>query len=233
MKEVSADIAVVAQSYRYHNPPEILLKMQDLASQLLRWLSDLFGSLRIKVPGLADSSMASSVMQILLYGAGLVGACFAVYLVWRRLRDLKIQNERARRPVSSTIKLLNASGWQQEAEQLAADGLFREACRALYLSCLQLLHERGIAEFVATRTNYEYWYVLARHSLLQQRFRALVNPVELLWFGSKQATQDDYLICLKALRDFQVEVAAVTPAADEQNRPGIARGKPASITEKD
>ncbi len=233
MKEVSADIAVIAQSYRYHNPPELLLKMQEIASQLLRWLSDLLSSLRIKVPGLADSSMASNVMQVLLYGAGLVGACFAVSLIWRRLRDLKIESERARSPAASTIKLLNSSGWQKEAEQLATDGLYREACRALYLSCLQLLHERGIAEFVATRTNYEYWYALARHSMLQQSFRALVSPVELIWFGSKPATQDDYLICLKALREFQAEVAQVPPAAGEHHRPEIARSKPAAFTEKD
>jgi hypothetical protein len=208
--------------------------MQDLIGQGLRWLNDLFGTIHIKVPGLADSSAASSVMQWLLYGAGIAGAVICLALLWARLSQLKKQSEGSRKHVSSITRVLDSSGWQKEAEQLATASKWREACRALYLSFLQLLHERGISEFVPTRTNYEYWHALAKHSSLQRRFRTLVNPVEAIWFGSQPASQNDYKLCLTALKDLQSEVALVTPTATgaSESKSGL-RTEPADFKERD
>ena len=41
--------------------------------------------------------------------------------------------------------------------QLLKENATKEACRALYMSCLHLLDEDEIAVFAPTKTNYEYF----------------------------------------------------------------------------
>ena len=211
VKDVTAQIAEVAKQYQYKEAPSFLVMFQDWITWVLRTISDFLSSFRILIPGLSDTRTVSSIMQFLLYLAGIVAAGAVMYLVWHRLGDLKIQSQLARGGKAVTQTLLDSSGWRTEAADLAAKGQWKDACRAIYLSLLRLLAEKQIAEFSVTRTNYEYFYVLAPYPALQQGFREIASLVESIWFGGANASQADYDYCVHQAAELSSEVERVKP----------------------
>ena len=209
MKDISPEIKAIADSYRYPKPPDLLVALQDQVSRLLRLLVDWLDSLHIDIPGLADTKAVGNVMQLILYGAGVPAALIVIGLVFSRLRQLQRQTRLSRRGPAEVEVVLDAGGWRLQSERLAAGGHWRESCRALYLSLLHVLDERGIAELAPTKTNYEYLYTLAAHPPVQQPFRKLVQAVETVWFGQKEASESDYRSCLAALEEVIGEVEQV------------------------
>src|SRR5439155_15756948 len=91
--DITPQIAEVARKYEYHEPPDFLARLlvwlQDFISHVLRAFSDFLNSFRIVVPGLSDSRTVSSIMQILLYLAGIAAAAGIMYVLWNRLGYLK------------------------------------------------------------------------------------------------------------------------------------------------
>lgn len=86
------------------------------------------------------------------------------------------------------------------------------------MSCLHLLDENKIAVFAPTKTNYEYFYTLKQKPTIAVHFRPLVDTVELIWFGNKEAEESDYIDCLNLLTD--IENAAAKIKANSQQREG-------------
>jgi hypothetical protein len=206
--EIYPQIAQVAMSYDYKKPPDLLVKIQAGLEKFLRMLNDWLNSFQIRVPGLTDSRMASTILQVILW---LVGAlCLVLLLValWNRLKQLKLQTQLARKGQTASGQLLNAEAWRSESERLAAAGNFKEACRASYFSALRILDERKILEFSPTRTNYEYWYALAKTKKLAKDFRSLAYLVELVWFGNRQADKADYEESIALLKQIESESQA-------------------------
>jgi len=68
------------------------------------------------------------------------------------------------------------------------------------MSVLHLLDERNVVPFSATRSNYEYFYALKRMQSVAESFRRLVDSVEYIWFGDKQANNDDFRYCMEQSR---------------------------------
>ena|ERR1700679_618668 len=68
------------------------------------------------------------------------------------------------------------------------------------MSTLHLLDERNIMAFSATKTNYEYFYALKRMAKVAESFHNLVDLVEHIWFGDKEATGEDYKQCREQAR---------------------------------
>jgi hypothetical protein len=207
--EIYPQIAQVAISYDYKKPPDLLVKIQQWIEKVLRLINDWLNSLQIKVPGLTDSRMASTVLQVVLWLIGALCLTLLLAALWNRLKQLKLQTQMARKGQTVSGQLLDASAWRCEGERLAADGNFKEACRASYFSALRLLDEKKILEFSATRTNYEYWYALAKSQQLAQRFRALSHLVELVWFGKSQANKTDYEESMNLLKQIEIESEAI------------------------
>ncbi len=220
MKDVSAEIAAVAAAYQYHPPPEALVRTQELVARLQRLLLDWLGSFHISVPALAEAKTVSQVMQLLLHLAGALGALAVIWLVWTRLSQLRLQSALARNGQVTVTGVPDSAAWRREAERLSGAGDWRAGCRALYLSALRLLEEAGIAGFVPTRTNYEYWYALSGRPGVQKAFRELVAPVETVWFGRDSATADDYRLCLARLTDLEAQVEPAR-AQDDSGSPVI------------
>ena len=54
--------------------------------------------------------------------------------------------------------------------------------------------------FSATKTNYEYFYALKRMAKVAESFHNLVDLVEHIWFGDKEATGEDYKQCREQAR---------------------------------
>lgn len=197
--DISRQLEEVARSYQYHKPPDVLLVLQEKLAAALRWLYDLLASFNILVPGLADTRAVGDLMQLIVYAAGAAAVLLVIAVAWSRLGQLQSQSALARQGKLSFETVLDAAGWMGEAGLLAERGDYRSACRALYMSMLKLLDERGIAPFAPARTNYEYAYMLSAHPHLQPPFRRLVDRVESVWFGGCQADRSMFSECRELL----------------------------------
>ena len=193
--DISQQIEQVASGYRYNKPPDLLVTVQELVARFLRFLYDLLNMLHINAPGLTDSHAVSNVLRVILVFLGIACLTALVVVLARRVKQIRLTNERTKIVGASASRLLTADDWQAEAERLAAGAQWREACRALYFSLLRLLDERGILQFSPTRTNYEYFYALVRKKELAETFRTLVSLVESTWFGNYHAERGDYDRC--------------------------------------
>ena len=110
---------------------------------------------------------------------------------------------------------LDQQGWKNYAQELVQKENYRDAIRAVYMSTLYLLDEKGIMKFAQNKTNYEYLYALGtrgsiKHSL-QQPFRNLVDRVESVWFGFASCDKSDYDFCLGVLTEMETTLSTGMP----------------------
>jgi len=211
-RDISPVIQDVAKNYHYHKPPEFVIFVQDMIAKLLRLLKDFLDSLHFYVPA-HDTRMVGNLLKFAWFALGAVGVAAVAYFAWRRLKQLKGIAQQAKRGQFASETLLDADAWRKQAEELAGQKEWKEACRALYFSLLKRLDEKGVVEFMPTRTNYEYWYALARHKPIAMPFREIANIVESSWFGNRNATTGDYEDCIKFLSQAQEEIERVHEAA--------------------
>lgn len=209
-RDIAPEIASVAGKYNYKKPPDLLLQLQEWIDKALRFLNEFLSSLRIHMPGMSDTSVVGNIIQAVVLITGALCLLVIIFFAMKRLSQLNAQSQLAKKGQSAAHLLLDAQGWKQEAATLAEKQDWREACRAIYMSSLRSFHESSVIEFAPTRTNYEYWYALApRSEMLARSFRSLANQVELVWFGNKTATQDDYATCCKELIKVEEECGAL------------------------
>jgi hypothetical protein len=212
--DITAKIAEVARSYDFREPPDIILTAQNWLALLLRWLIDFLESLHIILPGSADSKMVGTLMQVLLYASGFAGGMVLIAVALIRIRRIRSKQRLSSIRGSATESLLDSAGWKAEAARLAGSSDWRGACRALYLSLLRNLDEKKVSPYAPTKTNYEYWYALARYPSLQLAFRQLAYSVEAIWFGQQTAGADDYARCAEQLTAAEQEASRVSPAGE-------------------
>jgi hypothetical protein len=196
-RNISREIAEIGKNYDYQQPPDILIKLQDLLAYFLRLLRDFLSYLKLPELGSSDSRSVATLLQVLVITAGVVAVVMVLLLVASKLRALQAQRNLALGSMVVAESPLDSKGWLMLGEELEAKGSHREACRAVYMSTLHLLDEQKIIAFSATKTNYEYFYALKRLSKVAQSFRNLVDLVEYIWFGDKEATSEDYTQCRK------------------------------------
>lgn len=214
IKDISPQIAQVAEHYQLHKPPEAWMFVQHLLSWLLRFVKDLLSSFHIVIPGLADSRYAGSVLQILLYLCGIAASIVLAAAITVRIKQLR---KKRRQPVQGGLFSavpLDSHSWRQQSEALALKGDYAGACRAVYMALIRVLDEHQVANFVAARTNYEYWQSLGDYPDIRRRFRETFLIVESAWFGGNAATSQDYDRCLENLLAVtgQVEKRTELPA---------------------
>lgn len=191
-KDVSQIVEEVARAYDYRQPPGILVKLQELIDDAMRAIQDFLNALTVRIPGVGDTSLIGNIMQIVVIVIGCACVVLVMYALFKRLRNLQKQKQLSSGGAVVLELELDSKGWQAEAERLAQKKEYREALRALYFSFLRRLDEVEILKFSPTRTNYEYWYALARNKQMQQDFRDLADIVEDSWFGWLQPTNQDY-----------------------------------------
>ncbi len=205
-KDIAPEIAAIAGRYSYKKPPDILVQIQEWIDKAWRFVTDLLSSLRIHVPGMSDTNVVGNIMQVLVLLVGAVCLFAIIFFAMKRMSQLNAQSQLAKKGQSAAHRMLDATGWKNEAAQLALKEDWREACRAIYMSSLRTLHESSVIEFAPTRTNYEYWYALApRSETLARSFKSLANQVELIWFGNKLATSSDFEACSTQLSRVEEE----------------------------
>jgi hypothetical protein len=192
LTEISNQIARVAANYSYKQPPDILIQFQNAVQSLLRFIHDFLAAWHIDLQVMSDTRMASNVMQILLWIAGAICLILFIWAMWGRLNQLQHHAQLARNGQSAINEILDSAGWKEQAQSLAAQEKWREACRAVYFACLRNMDESKILEYSPSRSNYEYFYSLTRKPIIAKDFRRLANLVEAVWFGKRTATQEDF-----------------------------------------
>jgi hypothetical protein len=217
LTEISNQIASVAANYNYKQPPDLLIQFQNWVQTILRFIHDFLSALHIELPAVTDTRMASNVMQVMLWIAGSICLILFIWAMWNRLNQLKYQSQLARKGQSAS-ETLDATGWKEQALALAAQGKWREACRALYFAALRNMDESKILEYSPSRSNYEYYYSLTRQPMIAKEFRRLANLVEAVRFGKRTATQADFEELNDLLSGIEKECArhieSTTSAAD-------------------
>jgi hypothetical protein len=194
-KNISHEIGDIAKNYDYRQPPDVLIKMQELLAYLSRLIRDFLSYLRLPNFGSTDNRGIANLLQGLVITAGVVAAVMVLLLVASRLKVLQAQRKLALGSMVVGESPLDSQGWLSLAENLEDNASHKEACRAVYMSILHLLDERKIMAFSVTKTNYEYFYALKRMTKVAQAFRHLADLVEYIWFGDKAASAEDYKQC--------------------------------------
>lgn len=216
-QDVSPQLEKLSSEFQYKDPPDFLIRLQELVSYVLRAVADFLKQFKISLPGMADTSAVGNVMQVLIVIVGVVCLGVVLYLMSTRMKQLRTQAELAKRGALSLEEILDSAGWMQKSEELARERLFKDACRAVYLSVIYSLDEQKILAFTPTRSNYEYFYALHGKSGLQSGFRKLADIVEESWFGNLQAGQEEYDSCVQLCTSlsqdirYYAEKAEVTP----------------------
>lgn len=83
----------------------------------------------------------------------------------------------------------------READELAAQGAFREAVRALYLGLIRLLQLQGFLPRTSTQTNREQLQHLREHTSLFPVMERFVETFETKWYGQRPASPRDVEQC--------------------------------------
>ncbi len=90
--------------------------------------------------------------------------------------------------------------WLRLAKQHEQAGNWREACRALYMAALQLLHDRGWIPHQPGRTDGEYWHEV--QALKQPRpWQLLIRTHERSLFGGEVLTAENLQRCRRAYEE--------------------------------
>lgn len=89
-------------------------------------------------------------------------------------------------------RLRSPLGWRGHADALAAEGLFRDAIRAQYLSVLARLDRTGEIEYRQERTNGEHLRTFRGLRPRQQRFGDATWTFEMAWYGEAEVDATDY-----------------------------------------
>ncbi len=214
--DVHGQIADIAKNYHYHEPLPWLAYLADLAALVIRWFRDFIAALLLSLHIEADTSAIGNAMRILLQVLAVCSACLVLFLVWRRFKQLADKVGHSQASPINISQSFNSEDWVNEAMEHSKATRWKEACRALYMSCLRFFDERDILVFVATRTNFEVWYALAKYKNLAPIFRSLAGTVDASWFGTKAAQENDFLLCLSNLKDIQAEVDVINSQKSPQ-----------------
>ncbi len=192
--------------------PSSLQELIEAIAQGAGWLLDrikaLFHWLRrqfpddVAAPG-APAQIARLVFVLVGAIVVLVAALAARALLAPRLPQPPPGSVRAARedddPLSRT-----ASGWEERARSLAAEGRAREAIRAWYHALLVNCYGAGALHYRRGSTNWEYVHALSPALGWRRRFEDLTRTFDLEWYGHAESSAE----ALQGFAEGAVEILA-------------------------
>ncbi|MGV3617133.1 MAG: DUF4129 domain-containing protein [Fimbriimonas sp.] len=140
-------------------------------------------------PNFAIGAWLNGLVWVLLGAAG----AFLLYLAVRHIRWKATLVRRAKAVLEEDEPDRTLDEWLAQADALAAEGLHREAVRALYLACLLRFDEHRVARFVRGETNWEH---LIRIQASDRRppeldFRPATQAFDRIWYGKQTRGRED------------------------------------------
>lgn len=216
MRDISNELAEVAKHYHFAKTPTIVEELIKQFWRIVRAILEWWNNLTSTHGSSLDSRNVSFLLQIAIFIGAVLALVALVFLLYKKARTTGGDTARSTKGASAVEEILDAQGLRKQAEKLAAAGDYKGACRSVYLSLLQSLHENGIAAFAPAKTNYEYSYTLAKYPNVQTPFRELAERVEVIWFGNREASKEDYESSVVQLDSLAGEIARVAQLKAEQ-----------------
>ncbi|NER80038.1 MAG: DUF4129 domain-containing protein [Leptolyngbya sp. SIO1D8] len=155
----------------------------------------------------ATMEMPEWVGQLLLW---IVIAGAVIWLAWLLVQFIEGYRARRVKPTqrSAAVPFIpppperTVADWVRQAHKFEQQGNWREACRALYLAALQLLHDRNWISHQFSRTDGEYLQAIQR--LKQPRpWQVLLRTHERSHFGAEPLTADNLQHCRQAYQEIE------------------------------
>jgi hypothetical protein len=157
-----------------------------LKARVLEWIGRFFmGVARV---GVAAPWLGTLLEWMCFVGAG-VGLLFFLLRNAARQR-LKISLGQSAAQRSAWDR--EADDWAQWAEEHAAAGEWREAVHCLYWAAIVSLEARRAWRHNPTRTPREYVRLLRPGSAQEQGLRRLTQIFERVWYGLREANEEEY-----------------------------------------
>ena len=175
--------------------------------RLVDWLNSLFSPFKNLFPDISpqwsfDQQLLDALKILFWVVLGLFIAWIGLQL-WREFRPYFYtwwnEIEKGNTTDAKTTETqLSSSKWLKRSQELYRQGNYREACRCLYLSTLQHLHEKEILPHKRSRTDGEYLRLLESSANSMQPYETLITTHERLCFDDSEVFADNYKQCQQA-----------------------------------
>jgi hypothetical protein len=168
------------------------LDPRPLLERLWEWLRGLLPE-PPSVPAGAGAGVAADGVAWAM--AGLIAVALALLLSYWLTRLLGgFARDAEVRPSGASERPATAAAARREATAHAQAGRFREAVRALYLSALLRLEERGVVRADRSLTNREYLAHVGgeRGDEIRQRLQPVVQTFDDVWYGVHEPDRDTF-----------------------------------------
>lgn len=215
-QDIHTLIAQVAQHYHFPSALSFTKIIEQFVYHFFRWLFDLIRVLVALLPGTTDTRSVSDLIKLVLLCLGISAALILARIIYLRLWQLSKQQRSGNATPDRFLLTQSSSQWQKQAFALTHTKQWKEACRALLMASLRLLDEHEIVPFMSSGTNLEYWYALGQYQQIRRIFRSISDTVDRCWFGSDQATEDDFRNCLEYFRTIESEASYIVRARAPQ-----------------
>ncbi len=116
-------------------------------------------------------------------------AALAILLIWLLIRVIRKEDVRKKARAGGMLDedepIMSSDEWLSRADQLVAEGRFREAVRCLYVAMLMRLDEANILRFERHETNWEHLYRYRDLGAINQEFdlTAPTQRFDSIWYG--------------------------------------------------
>lgn len=128
--------------------------LQNFFNKIGDWLSNLFKNRQ--QPQIGGFGGGAALIQGVIYVLIAILVGFLIFMLAQIRFKKKPQVEEGESLVSDEEAKRSADQWIKEADRLAANGLYREAIRCLYLACLIRMDENRVLRFERHETNWEH-----------------------------------------------------------------------------
>jgi hypothetical protein len=154
-----------------------------LKARIARWIGEqLYKTLR----RLRLGAKAGNALAWIIVGIAFLALC---YWVWK---TLWAPNRKRETPTIATMQSDDPRQWAREALAAAERGDYREAVHCAYWAALVHLETLGVLERDRARTPRESLRLLDPHPAQQNLLREFTRRFELIWYGYRPASADDW-----------------------------------------
>ncbi len=163
--------------------------------RLMRWLNQGDHETASGGGGLPGAGLGLPSAQIFIVLGVILLLIVSLALVLARSRKKELSEEVAADVATAPdIREKAPTVFLDEAAQLAARGLYREALRSLYLATLVALDRRRLISFDPHLTNWQYMRQMPRNEA-RDLFGTFTRVFDWKWYGNEATTEEDYVRC--------------------------------------
>ena len=165
---------------------------ESIGTMIARWLEALFNrQSNMSAPDVSGINLSwlQPLFWILLGGLLLV----FLYFVFRHFTWKQGLERKAKAMLAEDEPELSRDEYLEEADNLIAQGKYREAVRCLYLACLLAFDESGIARFVRGQTNWEHLRRIEASDKMPADldFHPATQKFDVVWYGMRVNGMED------------------------------------------